>query len=505
MVSKKTVILSLLSLIVAVFLGFLAFQGLTKYPKGTQVAGVLVEGMSKKDASALLHEKINIWKTEEFLFAQSEHEEVAIPRSIFHFDIDTTLNQLQARTKGWIPLVKKSNVVQPLVVEVEKNNTELTNLPTYVDIHSTLTRASTIASNLDDHIVEIEYAVDRNQQLAIVAETSITIPSELSNPTLNNLISQLNGWSIKSEEIFSVSEALSPITDTELPEINLIASGLYSVVLQSNLTVLERYSQGSIPVYAEPGIEVSINPKVDKDFIFYNPNVDSYTLGLVLDANQLHIKLESFVPEDALSYHVKNVSEVQPRTVYRYSKGLSPGTSRTIQEGVSGLEVEVYRTEQGEEKLVSRDFYPPEPKIVLLPISSGMLTENGTSIGSLEGENDISDFDNFLQNENPGTNEGNELDLGNVSEGNQEGSLDFYNFVSAYCAGMEAEKGELNSYYVEAENEEIRSCIESLDNNQLQLLRLMWASNNPPDTNEGIKNEDNQNQDSEEEEQIYVK
>ena len=70
----------------------------------------------------------------------------------------------------------------------------------------------------------------------------------------------LNDTTIVNDEQFSFLKTLEEVNELYSEETaNFVASTLYSAVLQTDLTILERHSQNSLPKYLQPGIEAKVN------------------------------------------------------------------------------------------------------------------------------------------------------------------------------------------------------------------------------------------------------
>ena len=80
----------------------------------------------------------------------------------------------------------------------------------------------------------------------------------------------------------------------------------------------------------------------------------------------------SFKSKYEITYYVSDKENVKPRTIYRLSAELPIGQEKVLEEGKDGLRVQVYRkisevnSSFEEDKLISRDFYPPKNKVVLV-------------------------------------------------------------------------------------------------------------------------------------------
>ena len=145
---------------------------------------------------------------------------------------------------------------------------------------------------------------------------------------------------------------------------------LYSLLIHTNVEILERHSQRVIPSYSEPGIHVLVNDLQDQDFIVFNPNDFSYTVEAKLTDDSIMMALHSI--EQKTNIHTKvDMEEINYRTIYRYSKNLSPGEEVKIQNGENGSRIIVYRiwkNSSGETiktEQISSDYYAPSPEIIL--------------------------------------------------------------------------------------------------------------------------------------------
>jgi len=341
-----------------------------KVSQGSSIANVPLEDLTYEEAAQELKDSVNEWYATDVLVLESDYEKIEIPRSAFQFDIEGSIEKLEERTKRhWSNFfMKQKNVHLPLIVQTD---TEATfTLPDYVDIEKTLANAISIAENLGEQTVQIEYSKDPADKQEVVAEASFPIP-DISEAITDHLIGQLNGFVIPANESFSFIDSfnlLDGVRDTE-EETSFIASGIYDLALQTNLEILERHSQGVIPSYTEAGVEAQVDYEADKDLILYNPNEYAYTIYAEKSDGVLFFTLKTISPKkNEEHYSIEYTAEIEPKTVYRYSPDLPYGTEQTIQAGSNGVQLEVHRTieeENGDKEVVSTDFYPPQPTIVL--------------------------------------------------------------------------------------------------------------------------------------------
>ncbi|MBC5637455.1 VanW family protein [Ornithinibacillus sp. BX22] len=470
-IAKKAIIyFSILIVISILVIASFMFLGAFSFPKGSQVAGIDVEGLTVDEAKEVLQKEINDWQKQPSMVAVSEHEELEIPRAMFQFDIEKSLKNLKEKVQeNWLPFIKRKNIHIPLELTLAPDD-RFKDWPTYIDVPTTMKKATTLAENLQEAPIAIVYHDEREPYLHTVVDTSVELPNGLSSKKVEMIVESINGQTIKPKESFSILGTLPKLSSDSQQEVNFVASNLYALVLQTNLTVLERHSQEVIPAYLEPGMGVNINTRTGKDLVLYNPNDNTYTLTLSQNGDHLKLSINALTAESTLGYRVARIKQVEPRTIYRYSKDLGFGESTIIQEGEAGLEVAVYRNDAREEELISRDFYPPVPKIVVVPFEDEISEMNRAAdemlLNNTVREEDISSGDEQQdRNHNDGS----------VRErltqwDNPKAMEGFIQFVILFC-DLPITDIDLAEEDIE---EAIIECIEKMDADELHLLSFLW-------------------------------
>lgn len=352
----------------------LVVEAASKVSNGSMVGGVMLEGLTYDEAKQRLSTEVEHWQSEAELIAAYDQGTISIPRDLFQFDIDTSLEQLKKQTKQpwYLFFLKDKSAQLPLVVKVKEESKQSIESPSYIDMEATLQKAETLASYLGEAEVTAVYEEDGVVVEEIVANVEVPIPN--TYVALERLVQQLNGQKLSANHSFSFLESVvAPLeTSPSGKEMNFVASAFYALILHSNIEIIERHSQGEIPQYLEPGIEVKVSQYEGKDLLIYNPNPYSYTVHAEMSGRKLLLSLHSVALETKYEYSIENKVEIEPRTIYRYSKDLRPRQQKTIDLGEQGMRVEVYRLNVSEKgsllnkELVSRDFYPPTPKVVLI-------------------------------------------------------------------------------------------------------------------------------------------
>ncbi|RDW16345.1 hypothetical protein CWR48_17015 [Oceanobacillus arenosus] len=345
-------------------------EAMGKVSKGSSIAGVNLEGATLEEAKQLLESRIEDWQGGEPILAVSEYETISIPRTMFQFDIDASLTKLNERMKRhWSTFfMKQKNVKLPLEVTTQSN---VIDWPEYVDVEETVANANLIAGNLEETNVTIKYIDGATIEQAEIADISYRIP-DVSDAAVKYLVEELDGLTVKAESSFSFLDTISLPNgmDNGEVEMSFVASGLYALALQTNIEIIERHQQEKVTSYAKAGMDVAVDRKAEKNLLLYNPNAYEYTVNASIEGEQMKMSIHSFLDNVTYSNTLENNVEVEPRTLYRYNPDLAFGEEEVVQQGVAGVQIEVYRVQNAEDgnvlerELVSRDFYFPTPEII---------------------------------------------------------------------------------------------------------------------------------------------
>ncbi|RDW21562.1 G5 domain-containing protein [Oceanobacillus chungangensis] len=368
--SKNPIITIGLAFLIIYLLPNEVVEAAGKVSEGSAIAGVPLEGLTLEEAKQRLESKVEEWQREDPVIAVSEYESIAIPRNLFQFDIDAAIKQLDERTKrDWSTFfMKQKNVQLPLDVSIANDAIDW---PAHVDVEKTLANAQLIASNLEESNITIKYIDGAVIEQSALAEITFSIP-EASNAAINYLIEELDGLTIEAESELSFLDTITLPNgmDNSEVEMSFVASGLYALVLQTNVEIIERHQQEKVTSYAASGLDAEVNRAEEKNLLLYNPNAYAYTVHASVEDGQMIMSIHSFPEEIRYTYEFENKVEVEPRTLYRYNPDFDLGEEEVVQHGEAGVQIEVYRNELAEDGsinehvLISRDFYFPTPEII---------------------------------------------------------------------------------------------------------------------------------------------
>lgn len=365
--NKGFISLIIVTLLLLQFGGSLLNQKAYAKQSGSSIAGIPVDGRSNEEIREDLQKAIDQWSSEKIII-RGEETTIEIDPSMLQFNIEATIHTYETMTgKPWYAFWQSKRTVDlPLEMKASEKLKEALSVKQNWDTDATSQRVLTQASYLKSHEVEAEVT-----QLSLLDQERIALGIE-QIPTnavgVMELVSVLNNQILMPNEPFSVLQTFGEQLNMANEEaINFVASMIYQAALQSNSMILERTSQRKIPNYLQPGIEVAINGTDNQDLRFVNPFDNPMTLNATVENET--IKVEIFAPtkEDGVTLRTVREHEIAPRIITRYAKDLAKGEGKLLQEGKPGVRIAVYRMKAstGTEELVSKDYYPPENRIVV--------------------------------------------------------------------------------------------------------------------------------------------
>lgn len=374
--ARRTRLISFLLLLIFLMLIPNEVLAASKMPQGTKVGKLLVEKKKEAEISKQLESEIADWQAQNDLQLVGKYETIKLSREVFDFDLEETLANLRENTKRKMSTFFKrpKNSYTPITVRIDENHRDIEAIKSrsYIDDDAVKDELLKVAQDLADRTIPITYLEDEEVPLDRVANVRLKTP-ELSQASLSYLIDELNGVLIEPEMTFSLIESVD-IPERLLnsrDETSFLASGLYSLFLQADFDILTRHQPLTLPPYGEVGLNAEVDFKAQKDLIVINESETTYRMKIKQTKDETRFSLEAKDPQYSYKVSTKEVEEIKPRTIYRYSKKIAAGEEELIQSGQNGLSVELVRTKYKDDKvideeLISRDLYLPSPHILLV-------------------------------------------------------------------------------------------------------------------------------------------
>lgn len=230
------------------------------------------------------------------------------------------------------------------------------------------------------------------------------------SPILEEMVNELDGTRLEWNAQFSMLDFMQSNGSVVASNADLtfLASALYGAILKTNLDVVERNIGRALNPSIPAGFEAAVNQQLGLDFIIRNPNHSSFTLKMEMTGETLTASFIGLPLQYTYDAYVVQKEEFKPRTVRRYSASVPTGQVQHAEEGQEGLEVTVNRMviDNGtvlEDKMISSDFYAPQPTIEIHPLQKEETAASGNTDNAphLNGQSNTTD-----DGTNLGTNDG---------------------------------------------------------------------------------------------------
>lgn len=393
------------------------------------IAGVDIETTEREEIADIIRLKIENWRNTP-LQVETDYGVIELDTNLFSFESDYAVSEyMKESKKPWYKFwadQKNVEITLPVTIDDQVAN-EMKKDPS-IKIEETI---ELLEREISEHLSSAVVAVQFDKELIEsdrIAFTSHNVPE--IDRSVHELVEQLNDLTIMPAERISF---LSLIGDGKYDSSSLdwLASSIYTILLQSNYSILERHP-GDVPLSSfAPGTEAHVNKKQAKDLVFSNPNVVMGTFKFKIEEDQLVAELYS-IPLEVKTDFFQEKQEVAPRTITRFSEKLGTGEVREMENGTPGLIVTTYRKVVAldgpyeKDEFISKDFYPPLHRVVLkaLPAVSQGVSEGDNSSSDSSSKDTSSDQGQFGQGK---PNDDGSMDLSDDQDANDSAQSELNN------------------------------------------------------------------------------
>ncbi|MBX0315081.1 VanW family protein [Planococcus glaciei] len=349
-----------------------------EFGDNTYIATTDVSNMEHEQAKQLFVGQVDSWRQTAELLVTYQDATASYPLNNAEILLDETVGQAQSGTQNnfvfQLSPETTSTFLEQQFPTAGFTETDIENINTKLETALAAGQTKTTVAISDD---TLEVAKE------VVSEAKIT--HSLKGGDAMAVVNALNGIDIAPGSPFSFLDFISGlelanVTDSELSQ---IASSIYAAVLQTNFSVDER-SIGTVAPTAVPlGKEAAINRPLGIDFVFTNPNSNTFTLNLSMDGDTLTAMLTGYPFIYEYEVIANGEEKVEPRLIKQYSAFVTSGKA-VEEEGRDGVRINVVRSTRSDGKEleldpVSTDFYPPVHRIEIYPLTK---TETAPATGT---------------------------------------------------------------------------------------------------------------------------
>jgi hypothetical protein len=334
------------------------------FSEGTTIGPIDLSGKSKEEAIVYVTTQVNQWISNATI--EFNYRDKTLPFETGNFIINIAESVESVKDGQTNPLLvqidteelqKTIVLLAPSITVTEELETDLLSLAQSLQVTSTI--------NIDNY-------------LSAVANTEVLSTVKVELDSLEANLDNLTEIIIPAESAFSLSEFLTDSKRIDAPSefLNLLSSGIYQLILQSNFTLQERHIGAELPDKIPLGYEAKIDTNLGWDFAFNNPNKEEFTIKISQQEGYLQLDLVGYPFVNSYQVELSNEQSFEPKIIKRYDPLLKPGETRETATGENGLYVEVYRkilSENGDwigEELISKDFYAPQHRVEIVGLNS---------------------------------------------------------------------------------------------------------------------------------------
>jgi hypothetical protein len=358
------------------------FQSESVAANETKIAGMKLSNDRNNETTNKLLEEINLWKETQNLSITYMEVGKRIPSEVFQFDVDATVE------------MANDGEDSPLLLQIDEGLLRELLISLGMDIESIH------IDKLKDAIIEKASMLDGDEQ-EFALEDFLNSPVEMkllaenemgdveSTPGLQEFLTDFPEIGIEPVSTFSllkfVEDQHISMTNTEL---SVISTGLYEILLHSDLEVIQRHHSHSLPDYAELGMEARVDKDIQQDFVFVNPNHQPYKIHFQMAGDTILFSLEGPELPYEVEISLQNKQTVEPRVIKQYSPYVDQGQTEVRAEGKEGVQLEVFKRmldSKGsvlKEELISRDYYPPVHREELVSLKDYMASKDNSGSDS---------------------------------------------------------------------------------------------------------------------------
>ena len=265
-----------------------------------------------------------------------------------------------------------------------------------LDIDATLDKVTALRPPLPSRIDAVTVpeparvtAKDLEPLKNILGECATGLDPALENRTANIAlaVNSLNNTLVKPGAVFSFNERVgerslgngyssAPVIDGNRTVEDLgggicqVSSTLYHALLTANLEVVERHPHTKTVGYISPGLDATV---VDgqKDLRFRNSRGHPVFITGVLEDGRVKIQLWGVMSDNEPRIEIETrIEPLNPKTIIHKNDNMPLGKQTVLSEGERGYVAGVYQVIRGTygetKKLVTRDYYAPENRVVIV-------------------------------------------------------------------------------------------------------------------------------------------
>jgi hypothetical protein len=331
------------------------------FKQGTKVGSIDLSGVPREKAVDMVTTKVEEWHNQAKIELHYREKKQLLDSRNFSFDIRESIE------------LARSGVGNPLLVQVNKD--EWQNVINQInpsfqnteDLEAELLQEIKFLKK--EIVIKLDQFLGDNPDIEVLS--SVSVQTDLLLPSAD----KISTIPLPAGGSFSLSNFLSEskvINNTSTQAINLLSSSIYQLIVNTNFTIQERHIGSDLPDGIPLGFEAKIDDTLGWDLVFTNPNSNEFSIAVSQQVGYFQIDLLGYPFANSYQTELKNNKILEPKTIQYKDPLLLPGETKEKYSGKNGFYVEVFREVLGEKgewlnsELISKDFYAPQHRIVLM-------------------------------------------------------------------------------------------------------------------------------------------
>jgi hypothetical protein len=350
--------------------GSRAFEAYTvssvTFNQGTTIGNMDVSGKTEEEAFSAVTSGVEQWKSNAKIEFSMRENKMTFNPNFFTFLIEDSVELAKDGGQNALYAQVDSIQFQDAIIQLAPSITEFEKLE-----EELLSNAQFLNNTIQ---IKLEGYLTNQLEKETVSTIKVPVKINISGDKQSMKIPIAKGGS------FSVIDFLAENKIVDESSINAFSSAVYQLILKTNFKIVERHIGTDLPAEIPLGFEAKIDKDLGWDLVFYNQNQDDYTLQFTKQDGYTRLDLIGFPFSNTYEIKLANEQTFSPKVIEQFDSTLSFGQRKEFFSGKDGSYVEVIRkvvlgSKEMESELISKDYYPPQHRIILIG-QSGIGTQN---------------------------------------------------------------------------------------------------------------------------------
>lgn len=360
------------------------------FTEDTLVGNVNIAGKTESEAMEAVDAQLTHWLDKMAINIRYKENRFQLDNALYRFDVANSVKTATNGQKNMMVVQFEENTLEDAIQEyfstVDFATLDMTKLSEDLLNSAKLLEVGNLEFSLDEYFRDSKMNED-----VIIHQVEV----ETGEVDFNNILNEFATFEIPAKSQVSLVQLFEEkgFSNQTLEKLNMIATGIYELILPTNFSVIERNIGNEKPDNVSLGFEAKVDAEKNIDFIFANPNETPYTIQI---ESVDHTLIFSLKGQSFLNRYViltEDEQSFKPKTIKQYNSLLKPGEKVIERQGKEGLYITVLRETHDEKgallksEVISKDFYPPVHQIEVTGLVTNAAEETVAEPTEIADEN----------------------------------------------------------------------------------------------------------------------